>query len=230
VSDAAYRYVQLITSLPGHGPLFRATLTPVSRITLRQRLTLLQPDDALVFERVSELVDWDRQSIEQSDAEIIALANRVIPTLDNAFVRDLVEWRLQSRTLMAALRRRRRGENAPGPGTPWGYGRWLPRIVAHWQEPYFGLERVFPWLPEASEHLENGNASALERLLLGSFWDYLERVSEGHEFDFEAVLVYVMRWDLVARWVGYQKEEAAQRFDEMVEEALAHYDLDALAA
>lgn len=230
MSDRAYRYVQLISSLPGHGSLFRATLTPLSRINLRQRLALLEAEDAQLMDQVAELLDWHRHRIERSDAEIVERARQVIPTLENTFVRELVEWRLESRTLVAALRRRRRGDNVPGPGVAWGYGRWLPMIRAHWHEPQFGLERVFPWLPEAREHLENGNASALEKLLLGMFWDHLDRVSLGHEFDFEAVLIYMMRWDLVARWVGYQAEGAAQRFNEMVEEALAHFDLDTLAA
>jgi len=230
VSDRAYRYVQLITSMPGHGPLFRATQTPLSRINLRQRLSLLEPDDKRVMDQVTGLLDWHRHRIARTDAEIVERARVLIPGLANPFVRELVEWRLEARTLVAAMRRRRSGKDLPGPRVLWGYGRWLPMIRRHWHEPHFGLERVFPWLPEAREHLDNGNAIALERLLLGMFWDHLERLSEGHEFDFEAVLIYVMRWDLVARWVGYHKEGAARRFEEMVESALQGFELDSLVA
>ena len=225
-----YRYVQLINSLPRHGPLFQATLTPLSRIKLRQRLALLEADDARRLARVAELLDWGRHNIERSDAQIVARARRLIPKLDNDFLRELVDWRMQLRTLVAALRRRRRGENAPDPGLPWGYGRWLTLIRTHWHEPHFGLERVFPWLPQAREHLDNGNANALEKVLLSAVWQHLDRVSEGHEFDFEAVLIYVMRWDLVARWVGYQADGATQRFEEMVEDTLSTFDFEALAA
>lgn len=228
MSDAAYRYVQLITSLPGHGPLFRATQTPLSRINLRQRLDLLEADDRRVMDQISDLLDWHCHGIERSDAEIVEQARKVIPGFGNPFVRELVEWRLQARTLIAAMRRRRQGKEAPGPNVLWGYGRWLPIIRKRWHEPHFGLEKVFPWLVEAREHLDNGNPFALERLLLNMFWNHLDRLSEGHEFDFEAVLIYVMRWDLVARWVGYQSEEAGRRFNEMVESALQGFDLDSL--
>jgi hypothetical protein len=230
VSDKAYRYVQLINSLPDHGPLFRATVTPLSRINLRQRLTLLEPPDAHTLSQVADLLDWNRHGIERSDADIVESARAVLPSLGSEFVRDLVEWRLQLRSLIAALRRRRNGEEVPGPKVPWGYGRWLPSIRRHWHEPHFGLERVFPWLPEAREYVDNGNALALERLLLATTWTYLERLSEGHEFDFEAVLIYVMRWDLVARWICYQKKRGTERFDEMVEDALEGFDLDAMVA
>lgn len=230
MSDPAYRYVQLITSLPGHGPLFRATQTPLSRINLRQRLKLLEPEDKVVMHRVADLLDWHRHHIERSDAEIVQQARAFIPQFDNDFVRELVEWRLQARTLVAALRLRRQGKEAPGAKVPWGYGRWLPTIRKRWHEPHFGLEKVFPWIIEAREHLDNGNPYALERLLLGMFWDHLDRLSEGHEFDFEAVLIYVMRWDLVARWVGYQGEDAVIRFYEIVEDALKDFDRDSLVA
>jgi hypothetical protein len=230
VSDPAYRYVQLITILPGHSSLFRETQTPLSRINLRQRLKLLEAEDRLVLHQVSELLDWHRHHIERSDAEIVQLAKTLIPGFTNPFVRELIEWRLEARTLVAAMRRRRQGQEAPGPKVAWGYGRWLQMIRRHWHEPHFGLEKVFPWLVEAREHLDNGNPFALERLLLGMFWERLDRLSEGHEFDFEAVLIYVMRWDLVARWVGYQAEDAARRFNEMVDTALQGFDRESLAA
>lgn len=230
MSGPAYRYVQLIASLPGHGPLFRATVTSLSRINLNQRLSLLEPDDKRVMDQVVDLLDWHQHRIERSDVDIVELARALIPEITNPFVRELVEWRLEVRTVIAAMRRRRLGGEAPGPKVRWGYGRWLPMIRRRWHEPNFGLERVFPWLPEAREHLDNGNPSALERLLLGMVWNHLDRLSQGHEFDFEAVLIYVMRWDLVARWVGYQGEGAVRRFDEMVESGLQGFDLDSLVA
>ncbi len=72
--------------------------------------------------------------------------------------------------------------------------------------------------------------SHLERLLLATIWNHLERLSDGHHFDFAAVVIYVMRWDLVARWTGYHGEEAAQRFDALVAAGMAGIDLDQIAA
>ena len=55
-------------------------------------------------------------------------------------------------------------------------------------------------------------------------WDHLEQVSDGHYLDFEAVVIYVLRWDMIARWTTYDGEEAVRRFDELVEQAMAGLD------
>jgi hypothetical protein len=228
--SAANRYSMLISSLPYHGVLFGARQTPLSRIRLQQRLSLLAPADAACLRAAADLLDWSHLGRERHDAELIARARAVIPTLGNVFVRDLVVWRLELRTVVAALRRRQSGQAAPPAHERWGYGRWLAQLRRHWNEPHFRLERAFPWLPEARTLLESGDAQALERLLFGTVWDYLERLADGHHFDFEAVVIYTQRWDLIARWTGYDSEAAVARFDELVETGLRTLPLDALVA
>jgi len=216
---ASHRYAMLISSLPYHGSLFGARRAPLSRIRLRQRQQLLDEHDRICLRIVANLLEWSRQGAEQRDEQFVARARAELPKLDNAFARDLVVWRLELRTTVAALRRRHRGEAAPA-AAPWGYGRWLAHIRRHWSEPHFRLERVYPWLPEAKTLLEADDTLGLERLLLDTVWQHLDRMADGHHFDFEAVLVYSLRWDLIARWTGYRGDEAVARFEEMIEEGL----------
>jgi len=216
----SHHYAMLISSLPYHESLFGARRTPLSRIRLRQRQHLLDEADLACLRVVADLLDWSHQGMERRDEEITARARAVLPTLENAFARDLVAWRLELRTVSAALRRRHRGQAAPSADDSWGYGRWLGHIGRHWSEPQFRLERVYPWLSEARTLLEAGDTLGMERLLLNANWEHLDRVAVGHEFDFEAVLIYSLRWDLVARWTGYRADEAAVRFEEMLEEGL----------
>lgn len=42
----------------------------------------------------------------------------------------------------------------------------------------------------------------------------------AHDFDFEAVALYVVRWDLLERWTRYDAEAAAARFSTLVADAL----------
>jgi len=223
-------YAMLISSLPYHGVLFGARQTPLSRIRLQQRLSLLEPADASCLHTITGLLDWSNPGSQRNDEEIIARARVVIPTLTNTFVHDLVVWRLELRTVVAALRRRHRGEAAPPAREGWGYGRWLAHLHKYWNEPHFRLERAFPWLPEALNLLETGDALGLERLLIGTVWEHLDRLADGHHFDFEAVLLYTQRWDLIARWTSYNGEAAVARFDEMVEAGLRAVPLDTLVA
>ncbi len=214
-------YAMLIASLPYHGPLFGARRTPLSRIRLRQRLALLREDHAACLQCMTDLLDWSRQGIERTDEALVARAKVVVPALCNDMARELVVWRLEMRTVLAALRRRRSGQASPGQLRQWGYGRWLVQIREHWNDPHFRLERALPWLPEARTLLEQGDALGLERLLLATVWEHLDRLGVGHHFDFEAVLIYALRWDLIARWTSYDGEAALARFDTMVESGLA---------
>jgi hypothetical protein len=220
------RYLTLLTSLPAHGPLFGAKQTPLSRLRLGKRLDWLEPDDAQDLARLAALTSWHSQRFDMDDEDVVRDAEQGIAQIQNAFTRALVVWRLELRTVVAALRRRRAGEPAPSGRRKWGFGRWVPHIARHWSEPHFRLERVYPWLPEAKRLMDDGDPLGLERLLLGAVWTHLERISAGHEFDFEAVVVYVTRWDLVARWTHYDADAALTRFDALLETALEGVDLD----
>ena len=228
--SASTRYVMLICSLPHHGPLFGATRPPLSRIRLQEYLGQLEERDRADYEIVSRMLDWSRQTISRRDEDIVRDARTLIPRLASPFARELVEWRLEFRTAMAALRRRLRGDSRPPQSRDWGFGRRLPTITTHWAEPTLGLERVFPWIGEARTLLAAGASVELERLLLDVVWRDLERRSEGHEFDFEAVLLYTLRWEVIARWTRYAAEAATTRFDHLVREGLADVDLDECAA
>ncbi|TVQ86163.1 MAG: DUF2764 family protein [Chromatiaceae bacterium] len=212
------RYVMLLTALPYHGPLFGAKQTPLSRLRLDQYLRMLDPVDAARLRAARGLIDFSEQVRGRADADTATNARRVLAAIDHPFVRDLVTWRLEMHTLIAAMRRRQAGQPAPE-DSRWGIGRWVERIRRHWGDPTFGLEQAVPWLDEGHRLLERGAALELERLLMARAWDHLERLSDGHYFDFEAVVIYVARWELIAHWTSFDAEAAGARFDALLADA-----------
>ena len=52
----------------------------------------------------------------------------------------------------------------------------------------------------------------------------VSRHGAAHEFDFEAVCVYVLKWGIVDRWVRADAEAAAARFEKLTEEGLRDHD------
>jgi len=218
--DAATRYVMLICSLPFHGPLFGARHTPLSRLRLEQRLRVLEPEDADTLRRLTEILDFIHHSMDLTDAELVR-RTRVLEGELTPFLGEVLRFRMEMRTLLAAQRRRRRGETSPPRDPAWGYGRWVGHIERHWHEPGFRLERVFPWVTDAERLLRADDSLGLERLKLAVTWAHLDRASEGHWFDFEAVVIYVLRWDLIARWTGQDGQAALERFDGLVATGLA---------
>jgi hypothetical protein len=217
----SHRYVMLIASLPYHGPLFGVRQTPLSRIRLDQRLSLLEPRDRDLLDRITDLLDWMRHGIGRSDADILANARDLLPRIASPTLKELVTRRLELRSLVAALRSHRQGEGPPGSDVAWGFGRWMHHIRANWSEPGFRLGHAYPQVHEMQQMLDSGDMLGFERLLLGMIWRDLARIEEGHRFDFEAVVIYTLRWDLVYRWTGYDGEDAVRRFDELTEQALS---------
>ena len=212
-----------MSALPHLGNLFGTKQTPISRLKLEARLKMLREEDALLLRRIEELVHWSYLPMERSDAEIAASAKSFFEQVSNPTLRAAVESRLELHTVVAALRLRQRGESAPSPGTSWGYGRWVNYIERHWSEPGFRLEGAFPWVLEANRLLSTNESVALERLLFEVVWDKLGRLGEGHYFDFEAVVLYVLRWNLADRWSRYQGEAAVQRFRTLVDSGIEKF-------
>lgn len=216
-------YVMLMSSLPSPEALFLAKQPPLSRLKLDQRLRVLEPEDAETLRLVEDALQWDRLPISMTEEEVVARVRRALSGIENETLQQIIHDRLELRTVVAALRRRRRGEGPPAPGTCWGVGRWVGHIARNWTEATFRLDRVFPWLREADKLMKAGDTVALERLLLQQAWKKLVRLAGEHEFDFEAVVIYVLKWNIVDRWGRYNGEAAMKRFEDLVDASLGDY-------
>ncbi len=217
------RYETLMTSLPYHGRLFGARQTPLSRFQLDKRLAWLRPDDARSLQMIEDVLQWRRLLLAETDADFLRRANALIDELDNALLNEVVRARLETRTLIAALRMRKLGRPPPDPRRPWGFGRWPDFIRRHWTEPDFGLGHMYPWVADAEQLMRNDDALGLERQFLDRAWRQLSRAGAGHYFDFEAVAIYVLRWDLIDRWTHYDEVASRDRILSLAEEGLGEF-------
>jgi hypothetical protein len=166
---------------------------------------------------------WHRLPLERSDREIVESAERLVPSIRSPLLREVAQWRIELRTVVAALRRRAAGEPAPTATEKWGYGRWVQAIERNWGRSDIGLSSALPWVDEFQQLIEKDDALGVERAIGSAVWQYLSRAAVGHHFDFEAVALYVLRWDVIHRWTVYDGQEAQKRFHEMLEEALGEY-------
>ncbi len=217
------KYVTLMSSLPPLGQLFGSTETPLSRLKLENRLKLLDAKDAERLNRIANLIAWSEQPKERTDSEFVAEANQLFAEIHNPTLEGIISCRLDLRTILVALRRRHRGETVPPVGQSWGVGHWVNSIERNWNEPGFGLDMMLPWVLEANRLLKANDSVALERLQFELTWEILNRFSFGHYFDFEAVVIYLMRWSLVDRWTRYDGEVAVQRFRQLVDEGIEKF-------
>ena len=216
-------YIMLISSLPNPEALFRTKQPPLSRLKLDQRLRVLTPEDAETLRLVEYALHWRQIPMGTTEEEMIKRGRDALDKIDNDTVRLLVSDRLEIRTCVAALRRRARGEGPPASDARWGFGRWVGHIGRNWTEPAFRLDSVFPWLREADRLMKQDDPMALERLLLEQSYKRLQRRAGQHVFDFEAVVIYVMKWSIFDRWGRYNSEAASRRFEDLTQAGLGDY-------
>jgi hypothetical protein len=220
---ASSRYVLLMASLPPLGDLFGQYQTPLTEIQLQHRLRFLTDQDSETLSQIEQLVRRSKQPAEWTDAQIVKAAKALIDHLRSNTLKQAVVFVLNLRTIVAALRRRKLGEDSPPQGD-WGYSPWMKRIERHWAEPDFGLGMVVPWVSEARRLWEKDDSVELERLILVESWKQFGRLSNGHYFDFAAVVLYVLRWSLILRRVNYDCETAQKRFDTLIHDGIGNFD------
>jgi hypothetical protein len=216
------QYYTLVASLP-HLPRFdRAKRLPINREQLEQRLTMLSEADAEVVRLAERFISWQHHPIDRTDEEMVSFHWKVMAASDNPVLHGIIGFRMAVRTLLAALRRRRRGEGPPALDAAWGIDPLAQDIRRHWNDPLFHLEFRYPWLPEVARLLEAGDSLEVEKRTMGLVWDYMGQIADFNGFGFDTVLGYLFRWDILARWLSYEPKAAAQRFERLVTEAIGN--------
>ena len=215
-----HAYYTLVASLP-HLPHFeRAERLPISEKRLRERLRMLEADDIEVVRRGVEFLAWRDHPTERTDAEMVSRYQHLMAISLHPRLKEFIDFIIDQRTIMVALRRAHLGLPAPRPGEPWGVGRWVRHIEQHWDDETFKLRRIYPWIPEAKTYLATGDMLKLERLQMNLVWTHVERETQDNYFGIEAVLAYLFKWNLVREWLIHNTDAAKARFAELVAEAL----------
>jgi hypothetical protein len=214
------RYHMLISSLPVLPPRLDVERLPITFERLQGRLRMLEPEDAEEIERLLAVLRWGNQFEEPSDVAVVQRCNALMQDITNPLVRDLLTYGMDVRMIAVALRCRRRGLPLP----PVGVGQWFDHIRRHFNQPDFKLGQVFPGIPEAEQLLAQGELLTLYRqYVLGATWTYLKKRAEDYYFSFEAVVLYIARWDIMRRWQQLEAERGRAIFETLVTEALGEY-------
>ena len=216
-------YYDLVSSLPPLPYFEKANRNPINRDRLNDRMLLLEPEDQEVIGRAAEFLAWQRQPAARTDKEMVEMYNTFIEDSQQPIFQAMVQNRMHQRTIMAALRRKRKGLPKPEKGEPWGVGPWVLSIEKNWDAPHFKLASVFPWIPEAQNLLDTQKALDLDRLLMAEEWKWLDGLAFVNEFSFEALLAYLFRWDILDLWLSYNTEAAKERFEELVAEVMGEH-------
>jgi hypothetical protein len=213
-------YHMLIASLPPLPTHFEVDRLPLTAERLRDRLRLLEPEDAEEMGRMMEVLRWRQQFEESNDATVVQRYGELMRKITNRLIHEVLIVGEDRRMVTAALRRRRRGLGPP----PVGIGRWLEQIRRNFNRPDFGLTAVFPRLAQVAPLFEQGDVLHVHRALMEGTWGYLRKRADDYYFSFEAVVLYVARWHIISQWCQERQAERGQPiFEALVKEALGEY-------
>lgn len=219
MTTAQRQYYTLVASLPHLARFDTLVRLPISADRLRDRLMLLHPDDRAVAESALDFLAWQRQPADNTDEAVLSHFRELRARHPSGLLCSFAEFRLTVRTVVAALRRQHSGQAMPRP--EWGVPAWTAYAARHPAERNHRLEAWFPWVPRARSLLEANDTAALERLLMGLVWDHLGSLPMDHAFAFDAVLVYLFKWDIADRWLRQDESRAAARLEREIARTIA---------
>lgn len=212
-------YTALLCSLPHLVDPFQYQRQSISLVQLQKRMNMLSYDDYVWLNKVRQIFYWGGISLDQDEVSLVAKANRLMAELHDPDIKSWLLWRMDIRSILAAMRRRKEGQGAPKDFL-WAYGNYIHHIQRNWASPCFKLEGRYPFLSDIERHFQAGESYKLEQCLLKVIWHFYKTRTPNKDNGFSAVILYLMKWDLIDRWRQYDKEIGAQRFQQLVSACL----------
>jgi len=217
-------YTMLMASLPPHPmSLWDLKHKPVTCLRLERQLKLLTEQDSQQLAAIESILHWEKMEEANSDTKIAIEADRVIKSINSPLLQEATIYRLELRLIVRAIRRRKLNCPPPDKHEHWGHSQVQSLILSNWHLDDFGLSRRFPWVAKAQNLFVNDESVELEKLLLNLSWQHYEKLGQAHYFDFEAVVLYVLRWDIVNRWSQCDEQAAMLQFEALVNHGLGDF-------
>ena len=129
MSDRAY--TELLCSLPHLVDPFRYQSQSISLVQLKKRMNMLQFEDYIWLGKMREVFYWGGIPLDTDEAKLVKKARHFYDQVPYRDLKNWLLWRMDIRSIIAAMRLRKNGNQAPG-HQYWGYGRYLSHIQSHW--------------------------------------------------------------------------------------------------
>ena len=130
--------------------------------------------------------------------------DHVIHTTTNPFLRDYFEFEKLLRNVLAAIRARRMG--LPPSDHVLGEGEVVEQLGRSSAED-FGLGQDIPWVERLAE---NRDPLELEDAIEQILWDWLDEQTTQVYFDFEVVLAYLLKLELLEKRLALSEERGME--------------------
>lgn len=217
-------YYTLMTSLPRLPGNFKVSQAPISQLQLMKRAKLVPEYDKDIVKLLINLTwrDWFNTENEVNTRKTITKLDE----LHNPFIKSLLTYYFDIRSILAALRLRRDNTDSTGQKQTVLLTHWQLRMTAHWSEPDFGLGVVYPWLKEVVAKQSSNEPQLIDEIIISQLWRHLQSIETLHYFDLEALIIYMLRWQIINYWCQFDGEKAFTDIDALANTQLENLKLN----
>lgn len=217
------KYVDLITSLPYNGNLFSSKEIPISRIRLDIFLNRLEEEDLRTLLKYEKIINSHATYRDIKDQIFFNKVGDFLEKISNNLIKELLTERTKLIILIGFLRKKVLDEKIEYNIKSETFSSFISYLKNHSELPDLGLSHKYPWIIQLIKLMKEGNSVAAERIILAFIWKYLFKISCIYEFNFEAIILYITRWNIIERWVNYNSEEAKKRMVTITDNILEDY-------
>ncbi len=143
-------------------------------------------------------------------------------SIDNTFIRNWFEFDLNVTNLLTALNCRKYdlevGEHILGDNE-------IARTIRQSNAKDFGISQLFDYYEDVTTIVEETNIYLREQRLDMLKWKYLDDNTFFHYFTIEKLFAFVVKFEILYRWVKLNKEKGEQLFRDMLNKLKSSYTL-----
>lgn len=212
-------YYTLMTSLPKLSGNFKVSHLPISQLQLMKRTKLVPDHDKEIVKLLINLTwrDWFNTETDiKNDRIMTAKMNE----LHNPFIDELITYVFDIRSILAAIRLRKSNSDSTDNKQTVLLTHWRERILNHWNEPDFGLGSVYPWLSDVIAKQSSNESQLIDEMVITQLWKHLQSIETLHYFDLEALIIYLVRWQIINYWSQFDGEKAFTEIDKQANKQL----------
>lgn len=214
-------YYTLIGSLPALPKHFADDVAPLPQLQFEERWRMLDPRDERQLQQLADFIVWDRQPPDRTDDDVVRRYGELMSELSDPLLIEMVSWRMELRTIVCGLRRRRLGFEPPI-----GVGSVARHVARNWKHPHFRLESHYPWVVDVARLLDGDAPLELERRLMEIRWQHVTQLSNRYStqpFSFASLVLYLVRREIVLRWQRRDEQAGRQKFQQLLGDAMGKY-------
>lgn len=211
-------YTMVAASLPLLDQLDSATPL-LTELSLKQRLNLLGEDDRRLLNGISQILLSSNQRVTIPRTRLLSWKTDLERREDCPDFIKFVDQYLQLRTVIAALRYRRDGNNqsqAKDNINLWSMHPLGKKICENWKEKDFAVALIVPQMQELLPLFDEDAYTFYSHFNI-LLWNMASAAKHNHWFDFDAVAFYTFRWQLAVDYRTANGKAAYERLNRAVE-------------